>query len=573
MFSRNIAGALSAERRKLAVRFCILRKCALAIKTSCCPVVLTFFVTGAFATQTTTPSSGDGLPPRPERLARITATPNVVPAGSGQGTTRIIWQTGDGSPGEVRVAVAGEAEKLFARGAQGSQEADWITAGARCEFRLYSGTEPNVLLATVEVTGSSEVRSAFSFSSLAGKRIDPTRLATLTVIVLLFAGVWYALRIGKNRLAESLSVTVAVLAILFALLPVFLVEPRPLAEQPFPDAQELSDAAHQLANGNGYVTYTYHNERHPPRSPPGFPLLLTPFAAFGGEFPSNVQFGAKFFTALYVLFAVFAGWRVGGWLAAALVAAIIGFSPFARVFGSLVMSDAFAAGVTALFIPLLHRPSMRSIAVAGALAGALVAVRLPMVTNLAALFIVLPSWAFRRQLILFASPFAAAHGLYNWITFGSPFRTGYSYWLPELKSFDWSYAIVILPSRDGPWVVADVLGGLLLQWICPCQVGGPQAALPNLLFYPAVLLGVFWVFAPPFITLLGFVCAWMRRRETSAKFTLWLTALSLMLFTFYFAQGTRFMAAPATLLLIFAALAIARRFWDAGTIQIPTEGA
>ncbi len=60
------------------------------------------------------------------------------------------------------------------------------------------------------------------------------------------------------------------------------------------------------------------------------------------------------------------------------------------------------------------------------------------------------------------------------------------------------------------------------------------------------------------MTLLGFIYVWTERRETAAKFTLWLTMMSLMLYTFYFHQGTRFMAAPATLLLIYAAVAGAR---------------
>ncbi|MBA3573273.1 MAG: hypothetical protein H0W34_15165 [Pyrinomonadaceae bacterium] len=347
-------------------------------------------------------------------------------------------------------------------------------------------------------------------------------------------------------------------AIAFALLSVILVEPRSLPEQPFPDAQEYADATRQLVSGEGYVTYVHGNVRHPPRYPPGFSLALVPFAIVG-NYPSNVQMGAKLFAALYVLAAVFAAWRIGGWFAAAIVAAMIGVSPFARTYASLVLSDAFAAGMTVLFIPLLHRLSTRRVALAGMLAGALIAVRLPMALNLAALLVVLPSWAFRRNLVLFASPFVAALGLYNWMTFSSPLRSGYSYWLPGIKNFDWSYAIALLPNRDGPWVVADALKGLLWQWMCPCSIGGPQATLPNILFYPAILLGTFWIFAPPFVTLLGLVYVWTERRETAAKFTLWLTMMSLMLYTFYFHQGTRFMAAPATLLLIYAAVAGARR--------------
>jgi glycosyltransferase involved in cell wall biosynthesis len=47
-------------------------------------------------------------------------------------------------------------EQLFTQGAKGSQEAPWINAGHTYEFRLYSGTERERLLASVEVTRSDE---------------------------------------------------------------------------------------------------------------------------------------------------------------------------------------------------------------------------------------------------------------------------------------------------------------------------------------------------------------------------------------------------------------------------------
>ncbi|MEJ7711140.1 MAG: hypothetical protein WKF84_15065 [Pyrinomonadaceae bacterium] len=464
------------------------------IKTSLLLFVSTLLANCIFAAQLATPTPDDHLAQkRPQRFARITATPNPVPAGTGQGTARINWQTGDGSPGEVRVAVAGEPEKLFARSPEGSQDAEWITNGSTCEFRLYSSKEPIALLASVEVTGSAEMPRGDALLApltLTRKRIGSPRVVSFVLIMLLFAAIYCAKRVGHDRFAEALSVMVIVFALIFALLSVFTVEPRSLADQPFPDAHELSDAARQLASGNGYVTYVYLNERHPPRSPPGFPLLLTPFVAFGGEFPASVQRSAKFFAALYVLAAVFAAWRIGGRFAAAIVAAMIGVSPFARTYASLILSDAFAAGMTVLFIPLLRRLSTRRVALCRTLAGALVAVRLPMVLNLAALLVVLPSWALRRYLALSASPFVAALGLYNWVTFGSPLRTGYSYWMPELKNFAWSYAVALLPNRDGPWVVADALNGLLWQWMCPCSIGvAAGSAAQHSLFIRRYCLG------------------------------------------------------------------------------------
>lgn len=100
--------------------------------------------------------------------------------------------------------------------------------------------------------------------------------------------------------------------------------------------------------------------------------------------------------------------------------------------------------------------------------------------------------------------------------------------------------------------MADVLDGLLLQQVCPCPPGGPQAAMSNLFYYPAILLGLFWIFVPPFISLFGLAYCWQNRHAVEVRFAGWLVALNLLFFVFYFYQGARFMAVPSTLLGVFA---------------------
>jgi hypothetical protein len=89
-------------------------------------------------------------------VADLRATPNPVPSGPGQGATMIEWSTGDDSEGQVYLRVGEEPEQLFAQGTRGSQEATFIGAGPTYEFRLYSGTERESLLASVEVTRNRE---------------------------------------------------------------------------------------------------------------------------------------------------------------------------------------------------------------------------------------------------------------------------------------------------------------------------------------------------------------------------------------------------------------------------------
>lgn len=74
------------------------------------------------------------------RLGTITATPNPVPAGQGNGSTRIDWKTrGDLNPVEVYVVQDAQPEVKFAEGAEGTAQAPWIVSGSRYEFRLYGG--------------------------------------------------------------------------------------------------------------------------------------------------------------------------------------------------------------------------------------------------------------------------------------------------------------------------------------------------------------------------------------------------------------------------------------------------
>jgi len=88
-----------------------------------------------------------------EGIATIVAEPNPVPTGSGSGRTKISWATLAGADGEIYASRDGEPEQLFARGPAGSQEANWIAAGSRYEFRLYTNAGPRRLLAKVVVTG------------------------------------------------------------------------------------------------------------------------------------------------------------------------------------------------------------------------------------------------------------------------------------------------------------------------------------------------------------------------------------------------------------------------------------
>jgi hypothetical protein len=496
----------------------------------------------------------------------ISAAPNPVAAGDQPATTTVHWTTSDGSIGEVYVSQDGGPERLFGQATQGSQDAPWITNGHTYEFRLYAGTTHSTQLGAVTVTtgppGSGGTGSAVSASDGSKDGFPPPvplpvllLLAVLASVVLL-VGTGVAVRRGKPRLGQILCTVLAGLVTLASALSILGAPQRPLAEQPFPDAQEYADAAHQLEAGHGYVTLADSGTPQPPRYPPGFSLALTPFA-FIGDYPSNVQLGSKLLVLMYLFATLSVAWILGGPLTAALASAIIGLSPFAATSASLVMSDAFAAALSVLLVGIFHQMSGTRMIAGGGLVGAMVLVRLSALAGLIACLAAVPRRHWPHVLIG-AIPFIVALGLYQWSTFGNPVETGYDYWLPGLRAFDASFAVRGGPQGDGPYIVADRLDGALLQPVCRCPASNPQSELPNLAFYPAVLLGLFWIFAPPGVGLVGLVYTWSRRREPAFRLVLSLTISGLGVQIFYFYQGARFMAGPATLLAIACAVGVGR---------------
>jgi hypothetical protein len=357
-------------------------------------------------------------------------------------------------------------------------------------------------------------------------------------------------------IARRIGIVAAALACVAVLVTVERAPERPLALQPNPDSVEYASAAHSLAADKGFYSSSTvaHEWRQPPRYPSGYPMALAPFAAIG-SYPRNVERGAKFWAMMYVLVAVIAAWALGGPFAAVLAALFIGVSPFAKDAAGLVLSDAFTATLAVLMLPLLRYMNRPGARLAGAAGGFSMLARITGGINLIALLASIPR-RFFKPVLLFALPSLILLALLQWALFGSPLETGYSYWGVSGHNFALSY-LTGSSVREGPFIFPDLLDGKLFSWVCPCQIGGPQASMPDLTFYPTLLTGLFWVFSPPLVPLLGLVYAWRHRREAIGRYTLIVTFLSLLVFGVYFYQGTRFMAGPATLLTVLASVWLA----------------
>jgi hypothetical protein len=501
-----------------------------------------------------------------ERTAVLRASPNPVATRAWAGTTTISFATGSDVVGQVLVSVNGGPEKPFALASAGSQDADWIWRGSTYEFRLYGGTHRERLLRRLTVTRANDAAVSLGGPWLAGLALS-----------LLLASVLARLT-SRTRLGRALSVGFAVLSTAMVLWLVLTTPPRGMEEQPFPDAHEYADAAQHLLAGDGYVT-TVHAEiasPQPPRYPPGMSLVLAPFVAFGGAFPRSVLSATAWFGVAYVLAAAITAWVIGGPTAAGLTAVLVGSAPFAIESASLVMSDALVAALTVVMAALLQR---RMAWLAALLAGGLVLLRLSAALAIPAVVLAgvacpraqrgedvrhdvrsSTAWLAHRaaRVGLFVLPGLIALAIFQWTTFGSPLRTGYDYWLPDLRTFDLGY-LLQRPMGDTPTMVGDALNGRLLGWLCPCpDDGGPLTQLPNVLFYPAVVFGPFWLFAPPLVGVLGLVYAVRHWDEPAARFSVWLTLLSLALMSVYVFQAARLVAAPAVLLAVYFSVAVGR---------------
>jgi hypothetical protein len=305
----------------------------------------------------------------------------------------------------------------------------------------------------------------------------------------------------------------------------------------------------------------------PPRYPFGTSAALAPFAIGSSHYPGGIPTGSVVISALYVVACVAAAWRIGGPVAAAFAALLVGLSPFAKTSASLVLSDALGALLMVLMLIAFTSRRLAAAAFAGLLAGAAVCVRLLSVFVLAA---VAAATRGRPRLVaaVAAIPPIALLAIYQWHTFGLPWRTGYGYWVTR-PMFSAS-SVFAHAFGEGPFVYPDRTDGALFNWICPCLVGhrpmlvngGPMTKLANAAFYPSVLLSLFWVFAPPFTGAFGIWEMIRQRRSPAAIFGLVTLVLNLAIVLPYYLRAARFVAGPASIVLVYSAVCFGRLLTD-----------
>jgi hypothetical protein len=80
----------------------------------------------------------------------------------------------------------------------------------------------------------------------------------------------------------------------------------------------------------------------------------------------------------------------------------------------------------------------------------------------------------------------------------------------------------------------------------------------NLVFYPALLLGLYWIYFPPLLSVLGGWELFRRRRTVAARFGGLVVIANLLIALPYFYQGGRLVAPAALVLLVYSAAGVAR---------------
>ena len=137
--------------------------------------------------------------------------------------------------------------------------------------------------------------------------------------------------------------------------------------------------------------------------------------------------------------------------------------------------------------------------------------------------------------------------LYNWSTFGSPWGTGYSYWLSGFSQYSLKYVTMHPwpPGGQGYYQSSLELFHLVEQ-----SHAGLIGPLPNYVFYPLILFGFSAVFGPPWLTLIGLLTAIRSWNRREARFTLLLSGLLVLFYMANYSQDPRFIAGPCILLTI-----------------------
>jgi len=329
---------------------------------------------------------------------------------------------------------------------------------------------------------------------------------------------------------------------------------------PRPDAEEYAHLASALLHGTYLIDYP-SGAVQPSRYSPGFPIMLAPSVAIGG-LEAAVWTSYLAALALGTLAAIIAA-RLGGGVAAPLAVVLTIFTPAVVSLSAVVMSDVPFAAVGLGQLALLALASgQRSAASAGVLAAVLVWMRPAALTLIIASLMAL--WGARCALRRAAAfvvgllPLLLALAAWQRVAYGSPLTTSYQAFNESVGAGSGLGNFFSLGYAFGPPWNAYLAG-----------------TTPNAVVYGTSLLGVdsagAW-FGVGVIGLLG--ASFMARSAAEVgivgRFTLAVSAVTLLVYVPYFFQDQRFLLFPEVLNNVVASVVIAKGIAAART-RLPSK--
>jgi len=318
---------------------------------------------------------------------------------------------------------------------------------------------------------------------------------------------------------------------------------------PYPDAPEYLDAAVCFLE-TGRFEIDIAGQRLPSRYPPGYSLLLATALAAGVE-PLEAPLAVNRVLAVTLPatawgFFAWAGRPVAGGLTALLLAVQPWFILVARS----PLSELAALWPAAVGAGLLFRGGRRSEAAGAALLGLSIGVR---IANLfLAPLAIAASWGDRRGMVRNLGAFVAGCvplAAWQWATFGSPFATGYGFWLAGAERDTFSLS-------NAPAQLA-MLANELIQ-----NEAGPSVAW---------VYGAGSYIGPATLVLAAWAAVRLWRRRRPRRFLFATAAFAAPLLFYHYADFRLYLPIAAT-----AVVAVGSewpRIWaEAGTVRRVTAG-
>ena len=342
---------------------------------------------------------------------------------------------------------------------------------------------------------------------------------------------------------------------------------------PWPDGLEYAAAGVNLANGRGAVLH-FGGYTYPSRYTAGYPLMLAFFhRLYGGEFrPLN----ASLILGMLSVFGIFILTRGKFWRLAATVAALLlALSPVFITYSSLVMSDVptLVATICAAVMLVVATSDymnqssslmrMSAWLVFGLLAGFSTIIRPTNATILVGLAVCVVMVPLEKGELssLIKAGIAVAIGFaiplawqlhQNAIILGSPFASGYAWWVPEVygaggKTFSIAYLF-------GPTMPRNPHGNVIIYVTTLLGLDGMLGDRGDSRYF-------LYPFAAAVFAIVGFIAIFRAPERTAARRLMWfglgyLAALT-VLYSFYLFTDVAFILPGAFVLFIAAGVGAA----------------